>query len=130
MQVQPIASLGCNTSHVQFKGLWDERIRYSHHTWEPKYDCDYFVHDYYPFADETKEEIEQNVKKHLNEIQAKEEYGKNPYDFAIKCTHTTAKVKRALSITKGDYIKFLEGVLPDSIKDFERILRVAELLKR
>lgn len=87
-----------------FKGLWGNRIfKNTESLYGGEYDCDYYEKPYYPFADETRAEIDsaklkmQNKLQPINDLEATFAHG----------TYTSVSEKKALSITKEQFIGLL-----------------------
>ena len=97
MKISPV-SFNYQNSNQNFNGI----MRYSHNesyddnAQEVIVDIDYY--NYYPFKDETQEEIEKNTHP-LD----KTRYTSNPYPTYSTLTGVKIEVKPPLSVTKAQY---------------------------
>ena len=84
-------------SQPNFKGLWGKDY-YENYS-DREYQDEYIRHNYYPFSDETKEDIESVVRAHSN-------YDSSAADVYDAVTHVISEsviVNNALPFTSKDF---------------------------
>jgi len=103
-------NIGKITSIRTFKGLLNGDIKYTHTKllYNGKHQRDYFERSYHPFADESINEINENIsylRKNLNKNELKNAR-KSP-----KGSYVAVKLGSALDMTKKEYQELMEAKL-------------------
>ncbi len=108
MKIQPISN------HTVFKGLVGNETRFVgiHSPYNERYECKLYERDYYPFIDETPEEIEFNMKKLEKKINAQLSGNTDFSGFHIGLVEG-----KRLKISKLDYEFLKEGIATSTILD-------------
>ena len=103
MLVSPINSFTKSKYSPNFQGLWGKTI------YDSRMESEYFIndtiHEYYPFADEKKEEIEKVIEsnKSYSEITPGKGIVASPW---VHSNYTYVKVMAALPFTSKDFLNY------------------------
>ena len=126
MKITPIKSFNSNLTQMNsFKGLWGKE---SHEYVDDYYEMsDYYDYEYYPFADETQEDIEKVKKNHQYYKSEVSKLVAEPINHVYSIVVT---VMSALPFTSKDFNDYLNNKISDLKKRvieqniFEKNLRI------
>ena len=99
-------------SNTSFKGLWGTEEHGSYN--DREYSHNFIRYDYYPFKDETKQEIEKivDMNSYYNS------YAADVYDAVTQVESANVIVMQALPFTKKDF----QGYLDKTISDLKKMV--------
>lgn len=129
----------CNTvKNPNFKGMWDETVYSNEYNqgWSWAYECD-LINDkdeitYYPFADETKAQIDEEIKKKKEELKLEEQgIGVCVVPLLVTAKEYAAKIQEFTTRLVKDTINNAEHTFREAnVEKIQRSINYARVLKK